>query len=464
MVELHVRITRLGVILAALVVSATAWAQPPMPARPMSARSKPARPAATRPDNYDKYPVRQASAKEMSRAAASQSDIEVADAGAGPAVYMAQHPNPNEPLGFSESRFQLGSPVDPGWDSGLLDYQPMELAEPVDPEGPAPAVSSGEWIRSGCWYTSQEVIYFSRSTSPKNEIRLATDIRSAAVASDLAHLDISPNAGGYAPGWRGTLGRYIGRDPRNRDHSVEFTFLGLTHWGDGASLTAKSPGSIFSNIDPTNLVPVFNASNFQSYRQTTQLNSFELNYRIARRLGRDQLVYSRDSTWVRRCDRALLPAVFAGVRGVAVPEKLEYLAESAAGNGSYNIATHNNLFGLQGGAELFYEHYEWRFGGKIFGGGLVNWANQSTAVRTPTVTRDEFAEDHELSFVGGMTFQGAYQFTPNFAFRTSYDLLWVTNLALAQNQITFAPSNPPQMSVHHGLFYQGASIGLEWTR
>ena len=26
------------------------------------------------------------------------------------------------------------------------------------------------------------------------------------------------------------------RDPRNRDHALEFTFLGLTHWQDGASL------------------------------------------------------------------------------------------------------------------------------------------------------------------------------------------------------------------------------------
>jgi hypothetical protein len=63
-----------------------------------------------------------------------------------------------------------------------------------------------------------------------------------------------------------------------------------------------------------------------------------------------------------------------------------------------------------------------------------------------------------------LTFLGGYEFTPNFAFRTSYDLMWITNLALAQNQITFSPSTPAQISNHHSLFYQGASIGLEWTR
>lgn len=456
---LHRRITWLCLTLAWLASSAIAWAQPPM-----HAPTKTVRPG--------KFPVRQAAASQpVARALQASHEERMHNADVSPVQYMAQHDDPSEPLGFSGARFSPGTPVDPGFNSGVLYDEPVEFSDPLDPEGPAPAVSSGEWIRSGCWYTEQDVVYFSRSTNPKNEIRLAVDNSSAVIPSELAHLDINPNAGGYAPGWRATLGRYLGRDPRNRDHSVEFTFLGFTHWGDGVSLTAKTPGFLFSEIERIATVPVYNQGNFQSYSQTSKMNSFELNYRIGRRLGRDQLVYSRDSQWVRRCDRALLPAIFGGIRVVSVPETLQYLGTSSVGTASYDIATHNNMVGLQGGAEFMFEQYEWQFGLRMKGGGLVNWANQSSRVRilsnagAPLVpNRDEFAEAHELSFVGGMTFLGGYAFTPNFAFRTSYDLMWITNLALAQNQITFSPSTPPQVSNHHSLFYQGASIGLEWTR
>ncbi len=469
---LHRRIWLLCVLGAWLAAAKPAWAQPPMIAQPASARTSPPK---ARPNKPTKQPVRQASATSPAPAAAAMAPGEgllMSDPAMRPTGFIAQHPNPNEPLGFSESRFQLASvPVDPGWNSGAVMDDPIEFEEPLDPEGPAPAVSSGEWVRNGCWYTQQSAVYMGRSTSVKNEIRLSTDVRSATRISELATLEVSPYIGGWAPGLRSTLGRYIGRDPLNRDHSIEFTYLGLTHWQNGGSLTAKQTGSIFSDIDRTLLVPVFNASNFQSYSQTSAFNSYEMNYRIGRRLSRDQLVYTRDSTWVRQAQRAWLPAVFGGIRVVTIPETMKYLAQANAGNGSYDIATHNNMVGPQVGAELFYEHYEWRFGGRMKGAALVNWSNQSSRVRilSPTGTpllpnRDEYAQDNELGFAGEMNFIGAYQVTPNFAFRTSYDLLWVTNLALAQNQITFSPSTPPAISSHHGLFYQGASIGFEWTR
>src|SRR5262245_39616311 len=37
---------------------------------------------------------------------------------------------------------------------------------PYDPlDAPAPAVSSGEWMRDGCWYSQQNATYMSRATS-----------------------------------------------------------------------------------------------------------------------------------------------------------------------------------------------------------------------------------------------------------------------------------------------------------
>ena len=154
---------------------------------------------------------------------------------------------------------------------------------------------------------------------------------------------------------------------------------------------------------------------------------------------------------------------------VSIDETLDYRATATNAKGDYHIQTHNNMVGLQIGSDWFYEHYEWRGGVRVKGGSLVNWANQSSQVAVLDDAgaflrpfRNEHASDHVLGFTGEVTFIGSYQITPHLAFRTSYDLMWVTNLALAQNQVTFFPSTPPDISVSHSLFFQGASIGLEF--
>jgi len=78
--------------------------------------------------------------------------------------------------------------------------------------------------------------------------------------------------------------------------------------------------------------------------------------------------------------------------------------------------------------------------------------------------RNENAQDHTLAFVGELGFLLGYQFRPNFGLRVSYDLMWVTNLALAQNQLTFHPTTPTQIADQHSLFYQGVGVGFELTR
>ena len=57
-----------------------------------------------------------------------------------------------------------------------------------------------------------------------------------------------------------------GRDDRNRDHAVEFTFLGLTHWQTAGGITAVQPGGIFVDIllDPNFRAEVFNSANQQT--------------------------------------------------------------------------------------------------------------------------------------------------------------------------------------------------------
>lgn len=419
------------------------------------------------------------------------------------AAWAVQHPNPTEPLGFSGARVtnaRMGqAPIEAsGTSEGTppAEYAPEEIPsgeyvpegeyvseegytpgefldesmEPLDP--PAPTTSSGEWIKNGCWYTEQSVVYMSRSVGPKNSQILATELQATILASDNPFLQI-PIDLGWEPGWRATLGRHIGRDLKNRDHSIEFTFLGLTHWHFGGGLQSLAGNNIFTNIDPTLSVPAFNRSIEQTFDYNSDFNSFELNYRIDNRLARDQMVYTRDSTWVRRATPGLLCSVYAGVRGVGINEQLRWLANSdvPVSTGSYFVVTHNTMVGPQAALDLFFERADWRAGVRTKGAAVVNWASQSSTVRILDANgdplepnRDEYAKVHEASFVGELNFIGEYHLRPYFALRFSYDLLWATNLALAQNQLTFNPGLPAEIANSNTLFFQGISFGAEIVR
>ena len=216
---------------------------------------------------------------------------------------------PSEPLGFSGSHFQESAPVDPSMGSEVFEdpYPPLE--ESLDPNAPAPTISSGEWMRGGYWYTQQSAVFMNRSSNVKNSIILSTDFTSSNIPHYLNFLQI-PIDPGFRPGVRSTVGRYLGRDAKNRDHSVEFTFLGFSNWRASDGITAVSPGGIFSNVDPSNATPVFTGSNSQTFAEASLFDSYELNYRIDRRPKRDQMIYTRDSTWIRqatpsRCRRSL---------------------------------------------------------------------------------------------------------------------------------------------------------------
>jgi hypothetical protein len=344
----------------------------------------------------------------------------------------------------------------------------------MDLDAPAATASSGEWLRNGHWYTQQSVIYMNRSVNAKNAMILATDFSSSNLPHYQTFLAIALDMG-YQPGLRSTVGRYLGRDSKNRDHSVEFTYFGLTQFHTAGSLTSVIPGGLLSNfLDPGANNPAFNRSDTQNFDYTSNFQSFELNYRIDRRLNRDKLVYSRDSTWVRQAKPTLLPSLFAGVRYVSIDEAFNWFSNASsfvpASSGHYHVNSHNNLVGPQIGSDWFYEAGEWRLGMRGKAGAFVNFADQSTFVRivdtngTPLVpNRNEHAELDVLDFVGELNVIANYQIGPNYGLRFSYDTMFVTNLALAQNQLILSTSNPPLISAGHSLFFQGVSLGFEFT-
>ena len=393
---------------------------------------------------------------------------------AGPERYALAEdlPSASQRPTVSDSQFDSGPVYEPGPDGAIFDEGTHPMLEGAECDGATLAVSSREWLKTGCWYTQQSAVYLNRSTNVKNSIILSVDEFSSPIPHYVTFLQV-PLDYGYQPGLRSTIGRFVGQDDKNRDHAVEFTFLGLTHWQASEGLTAAINGGIFVDIllDPDRRARVFNQANQQTFFASTDFNSYEFNYRIDRRLPRDQVIYTRDSAWVRQADPSPLPSLIAGIRVAFNNDTLKWLSEASIGSGTYNVMTHNNMVGPQVGADWFYERNDWRAGIRGKAAAVVNWASAGTRVYTVDTNgttldppRVEDANNHGLSFLGELNFIGVYHLKPYLAMRFSYDLMFLTNQALSANQVTFQPSVPPALSMGHSLFFQGVSFGFELLR
>ena len=208
---------------------------------------------------------------------------------------------------------------------------------------PAPIESSGTWLNRGVWYTEVDALILYRvwqraptfvgaadqnviipDSPPADGLQLQTN-RTLYIPSD--------HPGGDA-GVRGTLGRFLFRDDHNRDHTAEFTAWAAGNWVSDGRMTSENPNGLFVtfNLDGGN--DLFDRSSFQRTIYSSRLNSFELNYRLKKRLGRDQMVMDPNGNWRREASNGFNRNYLAGFRYVQVNETLDWTAEDIVVNGA----------------------------------------------------------------------------------------------------------------------------------
>ena len=340
-------------------------------------------------------------------------------------------------------------------------------------------VTSGTQLHRGQWYFATDAILWHRSTPPKQTFSV---IRAPTALGVLNVVGLESEVPGfkYEPGMRITVGRHLGRDNRNRDHSWELSYLGLTNWETAAAVTIDRnifpDAFLFFAPNPSGNLTAFNFALSHSYAYTSDLNSFELNGKLRFRLGRDRLILNPEGEWQRECNPGWTPSFFGGVRVINVDENFAFVSLGTNANGNsapeqenarYEIKTNNDLVGLQIGAELIEQHCNWSFGVRTKLGGLVNFGGQQsflqiTSVQNP-IEFPEFREasDTQLSFLAELGIVASYHFKPNVALRASYDFMFLQGLALAPQQIQMNFAAPPQLNSGNHIFYDGASVGLE---
>ena len=163
---------------------------------------------------------------------------------------------------------------------------------------------------------------------------------------------------------------------------------------------------------------------------------------------------------------------FGGFRYINLNERLHIVGRGNFPHGlpcfgEYDIDTNNNLFGPQLGVRSRF--CRGRFGCEVTGkaGIFGNDAYEKQTIFSdphdssdrPTVT----GRGAQVAFAGEINLSAIYQLTKTWNVRAGYNLLWIEGVALAPNQLDFSytPTSGSQLNNEGGVFYHGASIGLE---
>jgi hypothetical protein len=241
-------------------------------------------------------------------------------------------------------------------------------------------------------------------------------------------------------GWTGGPDVSIERRLGDGPNSVEVRYFGALDWTSQVEYGAT--GDI--QIGPIDIPLAIDVdATYQS-----KLNSTEINWRHQR---------SDRFTWL------------TGFRIIEVSETMNYDVDFIVPNlTGVNWNTNNHLYGAQVGADLAL----WRLSGPLSMNGLFKAGiygndcdNDFTFSILDTPIIDGGASDNPVAFVGEIGLTSAYQVTPHFAIRGGYQLLWISEVALASDQAQLALNTLDVDTINSSgdVFYHGALVGGEFT-
>lgn len=333
--------------------------------------------------------------------------------------------------------------------------------------------SSGDWFWNGGWYVAGESLWMDRS---RNNRRVIAEQPYLDTSGNEQRLKFTTAAQPFnvAPGARVTIGKSLGRDHLDRDRAFEFIYYGGMSYEDIDGRNAVNDGAFLIPLAP--LAPGFTGATALATKFSSNFNSWEWNYKLRRRLGRDQLVMSPGGNWTRHAERGWLPALIVGTRLANVNEQFS-LASSRSGapqdqfSGRYHIDAGNWLLGLNIGGELISqnEFYYWGLRGRAapaltFASTEQQAAGINTLVVPPggqqTMAFSDQATRTAPGFIGDLTLMAGWNITPNFALQVGYDFLWVAGMATATRQFNLDNRDVNAIDVGGQTFYNGVSFGF----
>lgn len=344
------------------------------------------------------------------------------------------------------------------------------------------------------WYTEAGALFLHRSTAHHQVLTQTPQVFTIASIQIVVQRELQSTRSfdfGYQPGLRATIGRNLGTDLLNRDHSLEFTYFGLQQWKAqhdmiGDRVTSQLPiGGVLQPViigrlnSPFPLtVDGFNRADVHHIENSSNLNNFEVNYRIRKRLRSKRLVGWPDGRWTPEDTPGRVSSMLLGLRYISLDDQFKWQSRgeiqevntgiSTKTAGDYNTRTTNDLLGMQIGADFAYRigRATFAFRGKtgIYG----NVTNVNSELHTAGLASTfELPQSQyqlrgtRLGFVGEMGAVITWDLKPNWSVIGAYDMMWIQGLALAPEQLSFSPGAPPRITDSGYLFFQGFTIGTE---
>lgn len=362
----------------------------------------------------------------------------------------------------AENRSDAGQPKFYEDDSGDVYDDPCD-------DGPAYPDTSGRWWRDGSWYGEFEFVVWHRTRA--HDGRLGVDL-SGFLPGQRQNLNRHGTSLGLAPGAEGTLGYILDRDLDNRDHSIEFTYLGFNNWQAEDSLRAETPGSLRTPIAPQ--YGGFNFADTYSTIYRSSLQTMELNYRIRNRPARDRMIMGPDGFWSRELTPGHTQSLVLGISGLQVNEDFRWVSlidgvSPTVFSGNFHTHTDNTLIGPQIGGDLFDIHRGWYWGvrGKV--GVYANFARGSSDIvvedpNAPEIPVHGHTTSQAAAGFGKLSVLTGINVNDHIMIFSSYDAAAVGGLAMAPDQVSFfglMAATPPTIDIGGHIFYTGFAVGLE---
>ena len=248
----------------------------------------------------------------------------------------------------------------------------------------------------------------------------------------------------------------------------EVGYLGV--WGMFAAAEATGPATLRAP-DPLALQPNtgLNDASFARATYDSTLNSAEANVFLR---DADSGYDRRSGRPWQRCEGYVQGRVdwLAGFRWAGLDESatVSYAPASPPAPTTYGVQSSSNLFGVQVGTRGRMEWERWAVEGwaKTALAGAERSQSQAPIVDAldgGLIRPGGSSRDGGVGFIGDMTASVIYKLSDTWGLRAGYNLLWISGVALAPDQFTFAalPAGSTAISANSTAFFHGASLGLE---
>ena len=400
--------------------------------------------------------------------------VEVQDSGmhGGELPGIELPPNPIPTQEFPSQEY-IPEPVSSGDLQPAL--QPIEQGPAYNQSGdyevqlcdPALLESTGTWLRRGFWYSEFDVLLMDRIWR-KDNITLAFQTNGG--PGSILALEGGRQGAEATP--RLKLGRFLFRDHKNRDHAAEFILYGGGQWTKGGRLDAAGVGNTLTVNALAGNLATFDGATSMAYDYNSRFNNFELNYHVKSRMRKDRMELEPSGQWVRRAQPSTTRSFIAGVRYFNLSEDFGWDAfgidddndiATDPQTGNYRVRADNDLIGTQLGFSWTYETARWSLGLKNKSGMYLNHTDVNSDFEVTggvTSGNNDIAVDN-LSFITEGSLIGKWHLKPNFSLRAGLEIMYVSSVAHASEQLNFVPVSTSQSVAQGDSTFMGGLIGFE---